>query len=170
MIQLPKNPPVEGTHHTLVDDEPYPSSFLFEIGEDLFEDFGNAWKLPVQVKPLAHFVSSEDDDGPHNESFLLEHIKGLSAIMSHEWLVKAELSTEVARIIAPSDILPCVFKGTTIEAHYCPTVGMNIILKALAEKLCPNESLIPSHNLLKILSGVILESYGVMWSIPLSIA
>ena len=46
---------------------------------------------------------------------------------------------------------------------------MNIILKALAEKLCPNEYLTPSHNLLKILSGVILESYGVMWSIPLSI-
>jgi len=115
-----------------------------------------------------HSAPSEDD-GPHNESFLVEHIKGLSAIMSREWLAEMELSTEVARIIAPSDVLPCVLKETTIEAHYCPTVGMNIISKALAENLCPNESLIPSHKLLKIPSGVILESYAAMRSIPLRI-
>ena len=89
--------------------------------------------------------------------------------MSHEWLAEKELSTEVARIIAPSDVLPCVLKETTIEAHYCLTIGMNIISKALAKNLCPNESLIPSHKLLKIPSGVILESYGVMRSIPLRI-
>ena len=47
-----------------------------------------------------HSAPSEDD-GPHNESFLVEHIKGLSAIMSHEWLAEMELSTEVAQIIAP---------------------------------------------------------------------
>ena len=46
---------------------------------------------------------------------------------------------------------------------------MNIISKALAKKLCPNKSLIPSHKLLEILSGVILENYGVMRSIPLRI-
>ena len=46
---------------------------------------------------------------------------------------------------------------------------MNIISKALAENLCPNESLMPSHKLLKILLGVILESYGVMRSIPLRV-
>ena len=46
---------------------------------------------------------------------------------------------------------------------------MNVISKALAEKLCPNESLIASHKLLKISLGVILESYGVMRSIPLCI-
>ena len=46
---------------------------------------------------------------------------------------------------------------------------MNIISKALAKNLCPNKSFIPSHKLLKIPSGVILESYGVMRSIPLRI-
>ena len=121
------------------------------------------------MKPLAHFVLSEDDNGPHNESFLLEHIKGLSAIMSHEWLAETKLSTKVARIIAPLDVLTCILKKITIDAHYSPTVGMNVISKALAEKLCPNESLIPSHKLLRIPSGVTLESYGVMRSIPLHI-
>jgi len=80
-----------------------------------------------------------------------------------------ELSTEVARIIAPLDVLTCILKKTTIEAHYSPIVGMNIISKALAEKLCPNESLIPSHKLLRIPSRVTLESYGVIRSIPLQI-
>ena len=91
------------------------------------------------------------------------------AIISHEWLVEIELSTKVAQIIAPSKILPCILKETTIEAHYCPTIGMDIISKTLAKNLCPNESLISSHKLLKIPSGVILESYGVMRSILLRI-
>jgi hypothetical protein len=99
----------------------------------------------------------------------MEHIKGLSAIMSREWLVEMELSSEVARIIAPFDVLTCILKKTTIEAHYSPTIGMNIISKALAEELCPNESLISSHKLLRTPSGVTLESYGVMMSIPLRI-
>ena len=105
-------------HQTQEDDEPYPSSFPFELEEDLFEDFGNASNLPVQVRPLVHSAPTEDD-GPHNEPFLLEHIKGLSAIMSREWSTEAELSNEVARIIAPSDVPPCVLKKTILEAHYC---------------------------------------------------
>jgi hypothetical protein len=161
-----EEPPTKGTHHTLEDDEPM---FPFEIEEDLFEDFGNASNLPVQVKPLAHSVTSEDDDGPHNNSFLMEHIKGLSATMSREWLAKTELSTKVARIIAPSDVLTCIINKTTIEAHYSPTVGMNIISKALAETLCLNKSSIPSHKLLRIPSRVTLESYGAIRSIPLHI-
>ena len=155
---IAKEPP--RTHHTLEDHEPHPSMFPSEIEEDLFEDFGNASKLPVQVKSLTHFVSSKDDDGLHNESFLMEHVIGLLAIMSHEWLVEMELSIEVAQIIAPSDVLSCILKKTTIKAHYSPTVRMNIISKALANKLCPNESLIPSHKLLRIPLGVTLESYG----------
>jgi hypothetical protein len=46
---------------------------------------------------------------------------------------------------------------------------MNIISKALAKELCPNESLISSHKLLRTPFGVTLESYGVMRSIPLCI-
>jgi hypothetical protein len=41
-------------------------------------------------------MTSEDDDGPHNESFLMEHIKGLSAIMTREWLAEIELSSKIA--------------------------------------------------------------------------
>ena len=164
-----KEAPTMGTQHISEDDEPHPSMFPFEIEEDLFEDFGNASNLPVQVKPLVHSAPFEDDDGSHNDSFLMEHIKGLLAIMSHKWLAEMELSTEVARIIAPSDVLTCILKKTTIEAHYSPTVGINLISKAQAEKFCPNESLIPSHKLFRIPSRVTIESYGVIRSIPLPI-
>jgi hypothetical protein len=99
----------------------------------------------------------------------MEHIKGLLATMSREWLAKIELSTKVAQIIAPSDVLTCIINKTTIEAHYSPTVGMNIISKALAETLCLNKSSIPSHKLLRIPSRVTLESYGAIRSIPLRI-
>jgi hypothetical protein len=98
----------------------------------------------------------------------MENVKGLSAIMSREWLAEMELSSEVAWIIAPSKVLMCILKKKTIEVHYSPTVGMNTISKALADELCPNESLISSHKLLRT-PGVTLESYGVMRSIPLRI-
>jgi hypothetical protein len=170
MIWLPQNhPPTKGTHHTLESDEPLPSMFLSEIEVDVFEDFGNASNLLVQVKPRGPFTPLEDNDGPCNDSFVMEHIKGLSAILSREWLAEMELSTEVARITAPSETISCNLMGTTIWAYYSPTIGMNIISKAWAKALCPNESLIPSHKLLRTPSRVTLESYGVMRSIPIRI-
>ena len=78
------------------------------------------------MKPLVYSAPFEDADGPNNDSFLMERIKELSAIMSREWSAEIELSTEVARITAPSDALTCILKETTIEAHYSPTIGMNI--------------------------------------------
>ena len=88
---------------------------------------GRFWEQ-LQASLGTKLIRSEDD-GPRIEPFLLEHIKGLSAIMSREWLAEVELSTEVARIIAPSYVVPCVLKETILEAHYCSTVGMNIIPK-----------------------------------------
>ena len=143
--------------------------FPFAIEDDLFEDFGNASNFPLQVKPLVHSTPFEDGDGPPNDPFLIEHIKELSAIMTHEWLAEIELSIEVVQITAPLDTFCCNLMGTTIKAYYSPTVGMNIISKVVAEELCPNESLIPSHKLLRTPCGVTLESYGVIRTIMLCI-
>ena len=164
-----KKSPTKGTQTTLEDDEPNPPMFPFEIEDGVFEDFGNASIFPLQVKPLVHSIPFEDGDGLPNNPFLIEHIKGLLAIMSHEWLVEIELSTEVARITTPLETFCWNLKGTTIEAYYSPTVGMNIILKAMAEEICPNESLIPSYKLLRTPSGVTIESSGVIRTIMLCI-
>jgi hypothetical protein len=91
-----KESPTTKTQKMLEEDEPHPSTFLSEIEDGLFEDFGNASNFPVQVKPLEHSTPFKDHDVSHNDPFLMEHIKGLSAIMSHEWLVETELSSEVA--------------------------------------------------------------------------
>ena len=133
-----KKSPTKGTQTTLEDDEPNPPMFPFEIEDGLFEDFGNASNFPFQVKPLVHSTPFEDGDGPPNNPFLIEHIKGLSAIMRHEWLVETELSTEVARITAALETFCCNLKGNTIEVCYSPTIVMNIISKATANELCPN--------------------------------
>jgi hypothetical protein len=61
--------------------------------------------------------------------------------MSYEWLTEAELSPEVARIISPSTILLCQIRGPAREVHYNPSVGINIILKELADTLYPDTSL-----------------------------
>ena len=69
----------------------------------------------------------------------MEHIKGLAAIMSHEWFTEIELSIKVARITAPLETFCCNLKGATIDAYYSPIVGMNVISKAMAEELCPQQ-------------------------------
>jgi hypothetical protein len=88
--------PTMKTQNMLESDEPHPSTFLSEIENGLFEDLGNSSNFLVQVKPLEHSSPFMDDDVSHNDPFLMEHIKGLSAIMSREWLVEMELSSEVA--------------------------------------------------------------------------
>jgi len=84
-------------------------------------------------------------------------------------LAETELSIEVTQITAPSETFCCNLKGTTIEAYYNPTVGMNINSKVVAEELCLNETLISSHKLLRTPSRVTLESYRVIKTIMLCI-
>jgi hypothetical protein len=106
---------------------------------------------------------------PHEESMAIEHIQSLSAIMSYEWLREAELSPEVTRITFPSTILLCQVRGSTRRVHYNPFVRINIILEELARTLYPNTSLTPSQKLLQGPSGFILESHGVLRTIPVRI-
>ena len=104
-----------------------PKTIISDRGSQFVACFWQQLQASLGTKSIR-----SEDDGPRIEPFLLEHIKGLSAIMSREWLAEVELSTEVARIIAPSYVVPCVLKETILEAHYCSTVGMNIIPKSLS--------------------------------------
>ena len=135
-----KKPLDKGTQNQLKDDEPSPLEFPFEFEEDLFEDYGNTSNFPFQARPLAKITSSD----PHEEWVHIGHIKSLSAVMSYEWLMEAELSPEVARITSPSTILLCQVRGSAMKIHYNPSVGINFISKALAKTFYPNTSLTPS--------------------------
>ena len=149
----------------LEDDEPSSLEFPFEFKENLFEDYGNTSNLPVQARPLAQTTSSD----LHEESVHIEHIKSLSSVMSYECLREAELPPEVARIISPSTILLCQVRGSAMKIHYNPSVGINFISKALAETLYPDTSLTPSRKLLQSPSRFILESHGVLRTVPITI-
>ena len=87
-----EKPPDKGTQNQLEDDEKSPLELPFEFEEDLFEDYGNTLNFSIQARPLAKTTPSD----PQDESIAIEHIKSLSAIMSYEWLMEAELSPEVA--------------------------------------------------------------------------
>jgi hypothetical protein len=75
-----EKPFVEGIQNQLEDDEISPLEFSFEFKKDIFEDYGNTSKFPIQARPLAKTSSSD----PHEESVHIEHIKSLSSVMSFE--------------------------------------------------------------------------------------
>jgi hypothetical protein len=85
--------------------------------------------------------------------------------MSYEWLMEAELSPEVARITSPSTILLYQVRGSAMKIHYNP----NFISKALVDTLYLDTSLTPSQKLLQSLPVFILESHGVLRTVPITI-
>jgi hypothetical protein len=99
----------------------------------------------------------------------IEHIQSISAIMSYEWLREAELSPEVTRITFLSTILLCQVRGSARRVHYNPSVRINIILEELARTLYLDTSLTLSQKLLQGPSGFILESHGVLRTVPVRI-
>jgi hypothetical protein len=88
--------------------------------------------------------------------------------MSYEWLREAELSPEEARITSPSTIILCQVRGSAMKIYYNPSVGTNFISKALADTLYPDTSLTPSRKLLQSPLGFILESHGVLRTVPIT--
>ena len=70
----------------LEDEEESPLEFPFEIEDNLFEDFGNVKKYPLQAKP-----SSRQRLDLFDEEFSREDLQDISAILSHEWTMEAEV-------------------------------------------------------------------------------
>jgi hypothetical protein len=56
-----------------------------------------------------------------------------------------------------------------MKIHYNPFVRINFISKTLAKTLRPDASLTPSQKLLQSPSGFILESHGVLRTVPVTI-
>jgi hypothetical protein len=84
-------------------------------------------------------------------------------------LRELELSLEVVQIISPSTILLCQVRGSARKIHYNPSVRINFISKTIAENLYPDASLTPSQKLLQSPSRFILESHGVLRTVPVTI-
>jgi len=83
----PSSSPPEPIPKSLKEEEDLPLEFPFEIEDHLFEDFGNAANYPLQAKP-----SSKQPIDPPNEALCWKNLQELSAVMSHEWTMEAEIA------------------------------------------------------------------------------
>ena len=96
----------------------------------------------------------------HKKTTLLSKEVSPRAEPSKEWLLKVKRSSEAIRILSPSMMLSCLFRGTSIKALCNPTVGTNIMSQFLAETLLGKMPLVSTKKLFKSPSG--LECCGIV--------
>jgi hypothetical protein len=88
---------------------------------------------------------------------------------SKEWLMEVKCSSEVIQILSPSTTMPCLLRGTVVEALYNPTVGTSIMSEFPMKNLLGNMSLIPTNKLFKSFSGLIFKCCGIIRDMPIKI-
>jgi hypothetical protein len=87
-----------------------------------------------------------------------------------EWSDGVTRFSEAIWISSPSLIVPCLFRGITIEAHCDPIMEVNILPWLLEKTLLGNVPIAPSDILLKSCPlGHILECWGIARVVPLII-
>jgi hypothetical protein len=100
-----------------------------------------------------------------------KHTKEVSPRLepSNEWLMEVKHSFEAVRIPSPSMTMPCLLRGTNIEALHNPTVGTSIMLEFLAKNLLGNMPLVPTDKLFKSPLGLFFECCGIARTMPIII-
>ena len=104
-------------------EDPQPQEFLQNFEEDRFEDYGNTSNYSYQRRPQVPVTPLD----PSEKEYLCETIKGLTIMMSDEWLKEGELSSKPIQINSPSSPLCCRIKNQDVDILYNPTVGANLI-------------------------------------------
>ena len=90
----------------------------------------------------------------------------LSAVMSHEWTMEAEIVENVLRIDDTPDVVHCQIGGRDTAAFYDPSVGLNMISSSFLARSLPNVHLIPTNQCLRDPDGNILDSQGIVKMVP----
>jgi hypothetical protein len=101
-----------------------------------FEDYGSTLKLSRHEK---HTEEASPRVNP-----------------SKEWLLEVKCSSEAIQILSPSTTMPCLFRGTVVEAMHNPMVETNIMSEFLAEALLGKMPLVSTNKLFKSLSRLII--------------
>jgi hypothetical protein len=84
---------------------------------------------------------------------------------SKEWLMEVKCSSEVIQILSPSTTMPCLLRGTILEALHNPTIGTSI----MSEFLLGNMPLVLTNKLLKSPLGLFFECCGIARAVPMKI-
>jgi hypothetical protein len=147
---------------TLEEEEIQPLDFPLDIEEDLFQNFRNTSTYRHQKRPPVS-VSPFD---PLDKASLKETIKGLTTIISSEWLQEGELSSKAIQIHTPSLTIQCFIQGTAVTALYNPTVGTIIISASFALNHLGKNSFFPTTKTFQISPRSIIEALGIVHDVP----
>ena len=104
--------------------------------DDFFKDFKNTSKYSYQKRPPVPITPLE----PLDKESLRESIMELTAIMSSEWVVEGERSSEEILILTPSLTIHCKILGTWVHVLYNPSVGANLMSTAFASTYLAEKS------------------------------
>ena len=84
-------------------------------------------------------------------------------------MVRRELFTNVIHLDSPSISIRCQINKAPFDALYNLVVGVNIMSRSFAHDLLKDMPLTPTTKLLKILSGHILPSLGILYVLLLMV-
>jgi len=129
---------------------------------DLFSEEENIELGHVSNMPKEHKCNCSQF-----EAFIPEatsQIECLSAIMSREWTEEAESCGSIIQIYWNPRLLFCTIGDASRpqEAFYDPRIGVNVMSRALADHIAPEQPLTLSRKHLKWIDGQIVESRGIL--------
>jgi hypothetical protein len=88
---------------------------------------------------------------------------------SKEWLMDVKHFSKAIQILSPSTTIPCLLKGTVIEALHNPIVGTSIMSEFLVKNLLGNMPLVLTNKHFKSPLGLFFECYGIARAMPVVI-
>jgi len=128
-----------------------------EFEEYRFNDYGNTlnyfWESKHRAPPSPPV--------PLEQVFLKMTTKEPRFNPSKQWLMEKNCPSEAFQIFSPPTTIPCLIRGSALEALHDPTVDSNIMLYYLADTIFGNMPLAPTDKLFKSPLGFIFESHQI---------
>jgi len=129
----------------------HPLEYPLNIETDLFADYGNVSKQPVQNRN--HNAPKEQVSSRLESCYLKATAQELMTVMSSEWLKESEASSDVIRLLSCFTTIRCLISRTPVDSLYDPAVGASVRSKNLALALQGEEPLVLTEKFLKLPSG-----------------
>ena len=145
----------------------HPLEYPLNIETDLFANYGNVSKQPVQKRN--HNAPKEQVSSRLEACYVKETAQELMTVMSSEWLKKSEASFDVIRLLSCFTTIHCLISRTPVDSLYDPTVGASVLSKNLALALLGEEPLVSTEKFLKLPSRELVESCGLAQNVSVVI-
>jgi len=93
----------------------------------------------------------------------------LITVMSSEWLKESEASSDAIRLLSCYATIRCLISKTPVDSLYDPAVGASVMSKNLALTLLGEELLVLTEKFLKLPSGELVKSCGLVQNVSIVI-